>query len=133
MIPMPQLRARLLPAIIPVLSIGAAVSMVFALGSSLPGPTGPSVASNSQTERGSADAVAAGRSLFVQSCAHCHGDDARGSGEDSDGPDLHGLRISNARIATVVHHGIQGEMPSFSKKLSPADTAVLIEYLRSLH
>ena len=74
-----------------------------------------------------------GRALFVQNCAHCHGDDATGSGEDGDGPDLHGLRISNARIATIVHHGIQGEMPSFSKKLAPADTAALIEYLRSLH
>ena len=75
----------------------------------------------------------AGRALFVQNCAHCHGDDAAGSGEDGDGPDLHGLAISNARIATVVHHGIKGEMPSFSKKLTPADTAALIEYLRSLH
>jgi len=73
-----------------------------------------------------------GRALFVQNCAHCHGDDAAGSGEDGDGPDLHGLAISNARIATVVHHGIKGEMPSFSKKLTPADTAALIEYLRSL-
>jgi mono/diheme cytochrome c family protein len=130
---MPQLRARLLPAIIPMLSLAAAVSMVFALGSSSPGPGGPPFANTSPTMRTSADSVATGRALFIQSCAHCHGDDARGSGEDSDGPDLHGLRISNARIATVVHHGIQGEMPSFSKKLSPADTAVLIEYLRSLH
>ncbi len=73
-----------------------------------------------------------GRNLFVQNCAHCHGDDATGSGEDGDGPDLHGLAISNARIATVVHHGIKGEMPSFSKKLTSADTAALIEYLRSL-
>ncbi|MBV9126841.1 MAG: c-type cytochrome, partial [Verrucomicrobia bacterium] len=28
-----------------------------------------------------------GRQLFLQSCAHCHGDDARGD----DGPDLHNL------------------------------------------
>jgi len=132
MIPMPQLRARLLPAIIPALSIASAVSMVFALGSSSPGPGGPPPAKVSLAVWSSADAVATGRSLFVQSCAHCHGDDARGSGEDSDGPDLHGLRISNARIATVVHHGIRGEMPSFSKKLSPEETAELIAYLRTL-
>ncbi len=129
---MPQLRARLLPAIIPVLSLAAAVSMVFALGSSPPGPHGPPVANISPTVRTSAESVATGRALFIQSCAHCHGDDARGSGEDSDGPDLHGLRISNARIATVVHHGIRGEMPSFSKKLSAEETAELIAYLRTL-
>src|SRR4051812_1130074 len=57
-----------------------------------------------------------GRHLFVQSCAHCHGDDAHGSGEDGDGPDLFGLRIGNARIAAVVRTGIPGEMPSFAKK-----------------
>ena len=132
MIPMPQLRARLLPAIIPALSIASAVSMVFALGSSSPGPGGPPAPKVSPAVWNSADAVTTGRSLFVQSCAHCHGDDARGSGEDSDGPDLHGLRISNARIATVVHHGIRGEMPSFSKKLSPEEAAELIAYLRTL-
>ncbi len=71
--------------------------------------------------------------MFVQSCAHCHGDDARGSGEDSDGPDLHGLRFSNARIATIVHQGIRGEMPSFARKYSASETADLIAYLRTFH
>src|SRR5436190_562473 len=51
-----------------------------------------------------------GRQLFVQSCAHCHGDDARGNGEDGDGPDLFGLRIGNARIAAVIRSGIPEEM-----------------------
>src|SRR4051812_44824817 len=54
-----------------------------------------------------------GRRLFVQSCAHCHGDDARGNGEDGDGPDLSALRIGNARIAAVIRTGIPDEMPSF--------------------
>ena len=73
-----------------------------------------------------------GRRLFVQSCAHCHGDDARGNGEDGDGPDLFALRISNARIATVIHGGIPDEMPSFAKKHGPADIADLTGYLRTL-
>ena len=73
-----------------------------------------------------------GRRLFVQSCAHCHGDDARGSGEDSDGPDLHQLRIGNARIAAVIRTGIPDEMPSFAKKHGPADIADLTGYLRTL-
>jgi len=73
-----------------------------------------------------------GRRLFVQSCAHCHGDDARGSGEDGDGPDLFALRIGNARIAAVIHGGIPEEMPSFAKKHDPTDIADLTGYLRTL-
>lgn len=69
-----------------------------------------------------------GRKLFLNSCAHCHGKDARGD----EGPDLHALDVSDRRIATVVRRGIKGEMPSFAKKLSPADTAALIAYLRTL-
>ena len=73
-----------------------------------------------------------GRRLFVQSCAHCHGDDAHGSGENSDGPDLHDLRIGNARIAAVIHRGVPEEMPSFAKKHGPTDIADLTAYLRTL-
>ncbi len=76
--------------------------------------------------------ISQGRNLFVQSCARCHGNDARGKGEDDDGPDLHGLRISDARIKSVVLKGVQGEMPSFAKKFSPEDTTALVSYLRSL-
>jgi len=73
-----------------------------------------------------------GRKLFVQSCAHCHGDDARGDGEDGDGPDLASLAISNARIAVVIRKGIADEMPSFAKKHSAQDIAAITAYLRTL-
>jgi mono/diheme cytochrome c family protein len=73
-----------------------------------------------------------GQRLFSQSCAHCHGDDARGNGEDGDGPDLSRLRIGNARIAAIIRKGIPGEMPSFDKKHSSLDITDLTAYLRSL-
>jgi mono/diheme cytochrome c family protein len=73
-----------------------------------------------------------GRVLFLRSCAHCHGDDAHGSGSDGDGPDLYRLSISNARIAAVIRKGIPDEMPSFAKKHSGRDIADLTAYLRSL-
>ena len=69
-----------------------------------------------------------GRKLFLDSCAHCHGADARGD----EGPDLHALDVSDRRIATVVRTGIKGEMPSFAKKHSSQDIAALIAYLRTL-
>jgi mono/diheme cytochrome c family protein len=75
-----------------------------------------------------AELVARGRKLFLGSCAHCHGGDARGD----EGPDLHGLHVSDRRIATVLRTGIKGEMPSFAKKHGPDEIAELISYLRTL-
>jgi len=72
--------------------------------------------------------VAAGRKLFLQSCASCHAPDAHGD----EGPDLHDLEISDRRIANVIKKGIKGEMPSFSRKLNDAQIAQLRAYLRSL-
>jgi mono/diheme cytochrome c family protein len=70
-----------------------------------------------------------GRHLFLMNCAHCHRDDARGD----EGPDLHDLHRSDARIHEVISAGIKGEMPSFEKKLDDADVRQLIAYLRTLH
>jgi Cytochrome c, mono- and diheme variants len=55
----------------------------------------------------------AGPAFVLMNCAHCHGDDARGD----EGPDLHNLHRSDARIHEVITAGIKGEMPSFGKKL----------------
>jgi mono/diheme cytochrome c family protein len=69
-----------------------------------------------------------GRHLFLMNCAHCHGDDAHGD----EGPDLHDLHRSDARIHEVITAGIKGEMPSFGKKLADPDVRQLIAYLRTL-
>ena len=73
--------------------------------------------------------AAEGRHLFLMNCAHCHGDDAHGD----EGPDLHDLHRSDARIHEVITAGIKGEMPSFGKKLGDPDVQHLIAYLRTLH
>ena len=72
--------------------------------------------------------AAQGRHLFLMNCAHCHGDDARGD----EGPDLHNLRRSDARIYQVITAGIKGEMPSFGKKLGEPEVRELTAYLRTL-
>lgn len=69
-----------------------------------------------------------GYRLFEHNCAHCHGDDARGD----EGPDLHGLHKSDARLTTIIKSGIKGEMPAFVKKFNDADVQALIAYLRTL-
>jgi mono/diheme cytochrome c family protein len=69
-----------------------------------------------------------GYKLFMMNCAHCHGDDARGD----EGPDLHGVAKSDARISSIITNGIKGEMPKFGTKLSETDVQALIVFLRSL-
>jgi mono/diheme cytochrome c family protein len=113
---------------IAVLVAGCSISGAFGLGSIA--STAPTAAPAAAPPR--PPSAERGRRLFVQSCAHCHGDDARGSGEDGDGPDLFALLIGNARIAAVIHGGIPEEMPSFAKKRVPADIADLTGYLRTL-
>ena len=74
------------------------------------------------------DVIAKGGKLFLNSCAHCHGADARGD----EGPDLHDLQMSDRHIVNVIKKGIKGEMPSFDKKHSDAEIAELLAYVRSL-
>lgn len=72
--------------------------------------------------------VTKGRALFLDSCAHCHGADARGD----EGPDLHDVQVSDRYIANIITHGIPHEMPSFAKKHGTADISALTAYVRSL-
>jgi mono/diheme cytochrome c family protein len=69
-----------------------------------------------------------GYALFMMNCAHCHGDDARGD----EGPDLHGVTKSDARIASMIKNGVKGEMPKFGSKLNEDDVRALIAFVRTL-
>lgn len=72
--------------------------------------------------------VARGRALFLDSCAHCHGADARGD----EGPDLHDAQVSDRYIVNIITHGIPHEMPAFAKKHPAPDLTALTAYVRSL-
>ena len=74
------------------------------------------------------DLVAQGQNYFAMSCSQCHGDDATGD----EGPDLHNLPISNARIRVMIKKGLKGEMPTFAKKYNAKQITALIAFLRSL-
>lgn len=76
----------------------------------------------------SPELVARGRTLFLDSCAHCHGADARGD----EGPDLHAVQVSDRYIVNIITHGIPHEMPSFAKKHGEDDLTALTAYVRSL-
>jgi mono/diheme cytochrome c family protein len=72
--------------------------------------------------------LAQGAGFFAQSCGDCHGDDGHGD----EGPDLHNLAISDARIASQIKNGTKGEMPSFAKKYHDEQIAALVAYVRTL-
>jgi mono/diheme cytochrome c family protein len=72
--------------------------------------------------------VAQGRHLYLMNCAHCHAPDATGD----EGPDLHGVRKTDARITSMIMNGVKGEMPKFGAKFKDADVQALIAYVRSL-
>ena len=73
-----------------------------------------------------------GAQIFDQTCAGCHGDDARGTDR---GPAIATMQsvisLSDADLFKVVHDGTTAGMPPFSQIGDPGITAV-VEYLRTL-
>lgn len=117
--------------IVAAISSFAALALAVAAGRVFqPAPAGPAA-----TAAGGVSAIPPagtparrGHDLFLLNCAHCHGPDARGD----EGPDLHGLAKSDARIASMIKNGIKGEMPKFGAKLTDPDVEALIAFIRTL-
>jgi len=78
-----------------------------------------------------ADAVAAGKLLFEDHCAECHGDDARGGRK---GPNLRVSEVQNAKPGTlfwVLTNGVvRKKMPAWSKLPEPQRWQ-LVRFLKS--
>ena len=74
-----------------------------------------------------------GRELFLNNCARCHGDDAKGD----KGPDLTSTKRQSKwsaseepLIAKINKGGLF--MPKFGKQLSPEEIKQIADYVRSL-
>ena len=107
----------------------AALGIAFAAGEIFqPRPTPASGATGALVTPPSGTPANQGYKLFMLNCAHCHGTDARGE----EGPDLHGVTKSDARIAAIIKNGVKGEMPKFGAKLTDADVQALTAFVRSL-
>jgi len=107
----------------------SALGIAFAAGEIIrPKPASGSVAAVTSVIPPAGTIEREGYSLFMMNCAHCHGEDARGD----EGPDLHGVTKSDARIASLIKNGIKGEMPRFGTKLTDTDVQALIAFVRSL-
>ena len=92
----------------------------------------PMIGNSAQLKAGqkkASDAPAVvGRNLFVNNCSACHGS----KGQGGEGPNLHGLKLSDAAINSIVATGFKGEMPSFKSKLKAPSIKALIAYIRTL-
>jgi mono/diheme cytochrome c family protein len=118
-------------AAVALLSLGsawlAAISIKAMPASGLATPAMSSVDSSSAIVA-TPEVVAQGHEFFETSCSECHGDDATGD----EGPNLHNLTISNARISATIKKGIKGEMPTFAKKYDDKQIAAIVTFLRTL-
>jgi cytochrome c oxidase cbb3-type subunit 3 len=82
-----------------------------------------------------AAAIAAGKEVFANNCASCHGDNARGNAEVG-APDLTDASWiyggSSGAIYATVFGGRQGHMPTWESRLSLVERKLLALYLMDL-
>lgn len=86
-------------------------------------------------QAGDADAVARGKTVFVEQCAACHGDDGKGNVELG-APDLADsiwlYGGSQEAISASVRYSRAGVMPAWAGRLSPETLKQLAVYVHSL-
>jgi cytochrome c oxidase cbb3-type subunit 3 len=81
---------------------------------------------------------ARGREVYVSNCARCHGGDGRGQttlGLSVEAPDMTDARWharrGTRRMTQAVARG-RGQMPAFAGKLTKAEIAAAVAYVRTL-
>lgn len=88
-----------------------------------------------------ADSVALGRSIYLENCTTCHGEDARGDGPDAVGmlpppADLYADHVDDHTDETIywwIRLGIDNTpMPGFEERLTSDEVWHLVNYIRSL-
>jgi cytochrome c oxidase cbb3-type subunit 3 len=82
---------------------------------------------------GNPDALSAGRNLFVNNCAQCHGSDGRGA---RGFPNLTDAEWqwggAPEQILSTISNGRTGVMPALGAALGPDNTELVVEYVQSL-
>ena len=77
------------------------------------------------------------RTLYINNCARCHGADGKSQtelGRLNDSPDISGgkaRKMSTKRLTQLITKG-DGSMPGFGKKLTKAQIASLVSFVRGL-
>jgi len=83
--------------------------------------------------------LAAGKKVYFQRCANCHGKTGNGDGPDAIDLGIHPAKFSDPRLRAEPDGALfwkitQGKkpMPSYESRLSPNERWQVIHYLRSL-
>ena len=83
--------------------------------------------------------IAAGRKIFMQRCAKCHGETGKGDGPDAIDLKLHPAKFADSAIHDESDGALywkisvgKGGMPDFAKRLSPTDRWNVINFVRTL-
>ena len=128
-----QRMLRRLPALVTLLISSAALLFATADGAWLTRvPANDHARTNPY--QGQTDAIAAGRRIFVEHCAHCHGEEAQGTKKR---PPLKSERVQQQATVgdlhwLLVNGNMKKGMPSWAKLPDP-QLWQLVSYLKSLH
>ncbi len=89
-----------------------------------------------------AASIAAGKKLYVEHCAECHGDSGKGDGEMADTYNPKPANLTDAEwkhgstdgeIFTVIRDGVKGtEMKPFGKKMTTHQLWDVVNFIRSI-
>jgi cytochrome c oxidase cbb3-type subunit III len=79
--------------------------------------------------------ISSGQKIFLENCASCHGEDAKGNAEVgsrnlTDGSFLYGGDL--ASLTVTVYGGRQGHMPTWEQRLNPIERKTLLLYILDL-
>ena len=83
--------------------------------------------------------IAAGRKVYLQRCAKCHGETGKGDGPDAIDLKLHPAKFTGPAIHDESDGALywkisvgKGGMPDFGKRLAPTERWNVINFLRTL-
>jgi cbb3-type cytochrome c oxidase subunit III len=117
-----------------------------ALVTGQPSPTAPRRGGNPEAAKRnnptptSAESTAAGRRLYTQFCANCHGPTGKGDGSSA-GPGAAPPDLTDAlwdygstdgEIYGVIHDGTSNEMGAYGERIKDTDIWNLVNYIRTL-
>ena len=118
------------------------VGIVLFLSALLPSPPATPESSLANPVPLTVDSIAAGANVYLNTCAVCHGVDARGNGAQAGttqvrppaltGPGSHLTQHSDGDLHYWIGNGLAGGMPAWASQLSDQQVWQVIDYLRSL-
>ena len=83
--------------------------------------------------------IGAGRKIYMQRCAKCHGDSGKGDGHDAIELKLRPAKFTGSALHDESDGALfwkisvgNGKMPDFGKRLSPTERWSVINFLRTL-